>query len=49
MTFFNFLMKWMNNISDEIVHEEPPVIQKGRGRPRKIAQEQILEGYLKLI
>lgn len=33
------------NITDEIVHEEPVVIKKGRGRPRKIVQEQILEGY----
>ena len=36
------------NITDEIVHEEPPVIQKGRGRPRKIVQEKILEGYKKI-
>jgi hypothetical protein len=33
------------NITDEIVHEEPVVIKKGRGRPRKIVHEQILEGY----
>jgi len=34
------------NITDEIVHEEPPVfLKKGRGRPRKIIHEQILEGY----
>ena len=36
------------NITDEIVHEEPAVIKKGRGRPRKIVHEQILEGYKKI-
>ena len=34
------------NITDEVVHEEPVVIKKGRGRPRsKPIEEQILEGY----
>jgi hypothetical protein len=34
------------NITDEVVHEEPVVIKKGRGRPRlHPVKEPILEGY----
>ena len=53
--FHEFINEWKQhikdikqisiNITDEVVHEEPVVIKKGRGRPRKIVHEQILEGY----
>jgi len=38
-------IKEIKQISINITDEEKPIIKRGRGRPRKIIHEQILNGY----